>query len=164
MSYESEGDTLTPKQAKFAQLIAEGVNQSDAYRESYDTNGSDKTIHVEASRLMNNEKIVAVVERLKQGDVREKAINDKLTHQWVLDKLKAEASDKKNSGAVRVRALELLGKYQGMFDDSSTVVVKDRSPDDIRKELEKRLAAALGQKKAPPPTEDDGADDVEHMN
>jgi phage terminase small subunit len=49
---------LTPKQEKFAQGIASGMNQADAYRAAFDAaNCSDKTIHEKASRLANDGKV-----------------------------------------------------------------------------------------------------------
>ena len=58
---------LTEKQESFAQLIAGGSTQVDAYRESYNAeNMSDETVHVEACRLIKNPKITLRIKQLKE--------------------------------------------------------------------------------------------------
>lgn len=57
---------LTPKQEKFVQNIIDGMSQAEAYRNSYDTKRmSDKTIYEKASRLMNEGKIRARLQELR---------------------------------------------------------------------------------------------------
>jgi NH3-dependent NAD+ synthetase len=63
---------LTAKQEAFAQGIADGLGQADAYRMAYDAEGmKDNTIYVRASELMNEGKIKVRVADLK------KALSDK---------------------------------------------------------------------------------------
>ncbi len=58
---------LTEKQESFAQLIAGGSNQSDAYREAYDCeDSSDESIHVNSCKLAKNAKVVLRVKKLKE--------------------------------------------------------------------------------------------------
>jgi hypothetical protein len=38
-----------------------------------------------------------------------------------------------------VRALELLGKSGGLFDDSTYVTIEHRSPEDVEEELMEKL-------------------------
>ena len=57
---------LTAKQEAFAQGIADGLGQADAYRMAYDAEGmKDSTVYSNASRLMNDSKIIARVAELK---------------------------------------------------------------------------------------------------
>ena len=59
-------DKLTAKQEAFAQGIADGLGQADAYRMAYDADGmKDSTVYSNASRLMNDSKVVARVSELK---------------------------------------------------------------------------------------------------
>ena len=59
-------DKLTAKQEAFAQAIADGMGQADAYRFAYDAEGmADSTIYPKASRMMNEGKIRARVDELK---------------------------------------------------------------------------------------------------
>ena len=58
---------MTPKQEKFAQCVADGMTQADAYRASYDCeNSSDQVIHNEASILMQSREIAMRVAQLRE--------------------------------------------------------------------------------------------------
>lgn len=65
---------LTAKQEKFAQCIADGMNQSDAYRTAYN---AEKTkpdvIHVKASQVMADGRVSVRVTELKAA-LEEKAL------------------------------------------------------------------------------------------
>jgi hypothetical protein len=57
---------LTAKQEAFAQAIADGLGQADAYRVAYDAEGmKDNTIYPLASKLMNNSKVATRIAELK---------------------------------------------------------------------------------------------------
>jgi len=57
---------LTAKQEAFAQGIADGLGQGDAYRMAYDAEGmKDSTVYSKASIMMNDGKIRARVDELK---------------------------------------------------------------------------------------------------
>ena len=57
---------LTAKQEIFAQNIIMGMSQAEAYRNAYNTKKmSDKTVWENASRLMNNSKVIARVNELR---------------------------------------------------------------------------------------------------
>jgi phage terminase small subunit len=65
---------LTAKQEAFAQGIADGLGQADAYRSAYDAgNMKDETVYPNASRLMSNSKVLARVAELK-AQVAEKQL------------------------------------------------------------------------------------------
>ena len=58
--------TLTNKQEKFAQLVASGLNHSDAYRQSYDaSNSSNPTIWERAWECAHHSHVAARIEYLK---------------------------------------------------------------------------------------------------
>lgn len=59
---------LTAKQERFAQSIADGMNQSDAYRSAYDA-GKMKpdVVNVKASQLMANGKVAVRVDELRKA-------------------------------------------------------------------------------------------------
>jgi phage terminase small subunit len=66
--------TLTPKQEKFAQCIADGMTQADAYRAAYNASKmSEGALHVEASKLLDNPKVSLRVKELK-GKLAQKAL------------------------------------------------------------------------------------------
>lgn len=58
---------LTPKQEKFAQCVADGMSQADAYRAAFDVGEDTKpeSIYPEASKLMANHNIATRVQELK---------------------------------------------------------------------------------------------------
>lgn len=65
---------LTAKQEAFAQGIADGLGQADAYRMAYDADGmKDSTIYSKASVLMTDGKVAARVAELK-SQVAEKQL------------------------------------------------------------------------------------------
>lgn len=59
--------TLTPKRERFAQCIAGGMSQADAYRTAYPRSlaWNQATVHQAASRLMANGKVSARVAELR---------------------------------------------------------------------------------------------------
>lgn len=59
---------LTAKQEAFAQAIADGMNQSDAYRAAYEaSNTKPEVVSVKASQLMANGKVTVRVATLRQA-------------------------------------------------------------------------------------------------
>ena len=71
---------LTAKQEKFAQGIAEGMTQADAYRASYSADKmKPETVQQSASRLMADRKVAARVDELKAATLnRHRATVDDL--------------------------------------------------------------------------------------
>lgn len=58
---------LTPKQEKFAQCIADGMSQADAYRTAFDAgNMKPETIYARASELMADSKVAGRVSELRE--------------------------------------------------------------------------------------------------
>ena len=58
---------MSPKQEHFAQCIADGMTQADAYRTAYDaSNMKDTSIHVNASKLLADAKVAQRVAELKE--------------------------------------------------------------------------------------------------
>jgi|DEB0MinimDraft_3_1074331.scaffolds.fasta_scaffold02328_2 phage terminase small subunit len=65
---------LTAKQEAFAQAIASGMTQADAYRSAYSASKmGDGALHVEASKLMDNPKIALRLSEL-QSKLEKKAL------------------------------------------------------------------------------------------
>mgnify|MGYP005834714487 FL=1 len=132
--------TLTAKQSAFCAFIAEGDNQTDAYIKSHDVKKqSRKASANEGSKLMRMEKVRSRVSELKEQRQKAKETHRKISKDWILDKLRTEASDDENNASVRVRALEILAKTEKLFDDSTNVTVVHRSAEEVEKELQARL-------------------------
>lgn len=59
---------LTAKQESFAQAIAAGKTQADAYRDAYDAeNMKENSVWTNASKLMADAKVAQRVEELRKG-------------------------------------------------------------------------------------------------
>lgn len=59
--------TLTPKQESFAQAVASGMTQADAYRSAYDASKmKPETVQKRASELMANRDVSGRVKSLRQ--------------------------------------------------------------------------------------------------
>ena len=136
---------LTPKQSAFAGFVASGLSYSDAYKKAYETKGKDATVNVLASRLAKKNHVRQAIDDLKADKKEAKRTHEKLNAKWILERLKSEAMDDSNPPSTRVRALQLLGKSEGVFDESSTVVVEHRNPDEIEKELRDRLSGFFSE-------------------
>ena len=145
----SQGFTLTPKQSAFAGFIADGESQISAYRKAYSAGKmSDASIRVEASKIALNERVKAHIDALRQDKATAVKSQEKVRKSWVLERLRDEALDLENPASTRVRALELLGKSSGLFDDSTTVTIENRTPEQIELELQDKLSALFGNSKA----------------
>ena len=101
---------LTAKQEQFVKNIIDGMSQADAYRNAYpNQRNTDKTTHENASRLMNNPKIIA---RLKE--LRDKIANDKvMSATRRAERLTEFAND--DDPNVAMKAIDLLNKMTGEY-------------------------------------------------
>ena len=108
----------------------------------------DASIRVEASKTALNERVQAHIKALRQDKATAVKSQEKVRKSLVLERLRDEALDLENPPSTRVRALELLGKSSGLFDDSTTVTIENRTPEQIELELQDKLAALFGNSKA----------------
>ena len=132
--------TISPKMSAFAGFVAEGDSYTEAYRKSYDVSTmTERSVWNASSRLAKNPKVKDAIELLKDKSKTAQESHQKLSNEWTVQRLQDEATDDRNPGATRVRALELLGKVGGLFDESTHVTVEHRSPEDVEKELMEKL-------------------------
>ena len=94
---------------------------------------------------MKNERIKAAVEELKADKKETRRSQEKLNSAWILQRLRDEAIDDSNPPSTRVRALELLGKSEGVFEENTKLTVEHRTPEDVERELGQRLSEILGE-------------------
>ena len=151
-----KGRKLTPKQEMFCQkIVMEGLSLSESLRQSYDTeNMQDASIHVMASELMADPKIVRRCEALRERRERSLCVQNISDAERVKAKLREWIDTATPVDSNRIRAAELLGKSANLFAGSEVVIV-DRSPEEIAEELRQRLESALSAELL----DDDGADD-----
>ena len=115
-----DNKALTPKQERFCQCIATGMNQSDSYRDAYDVSQmAASTINRNSHELMSKNKIAARIKELAAPAIKEVGI----TVQEILENIirigkKAEDSDRFGEA---LKAQELMGKHLKMFTDQVLV-------------------------------------------
>lgn len=153
------------KHELFAQELASGTNASQAYIKA-----GFSASRANACRLQQDERIQQRLSQLlgerarKHDKATEKAVKELgITKQWVLAKLvtNAERALEREDGSTANRALELIGKEQGMFidrkesgapGDFAQQQTAEEVLDLVRKELGEEtaalLAAALGRREA----------------
>ena len=103
---------LTAKQEKFCQAIADGMNQSDAYRSAYNaSNMKLETVNSKAYELSKNGQVAARVAELR------KAISDKIL--WTREKsvsvLAEIAEQEKAKAGEKVSAVKELNAMHGFL-------------------------------------------------
>lgn len=100
--------TLTAKQEAFAQGIADGLTQADAYRAAYDAEGmTDNTIYARASELMRNSKVAERIQELKG------ALADKVLWTREMSVKALVQTFKESSGSVKVACVKELNQMHG---------------------------------------------------
>ena len=102
--------TLTHKQRKFAQALAQGETKAAAYRAAYDTHTNPHAQSIEGQRLASHPAIALQVEALRLAAEARAYATPPALRALVLERLTAHAIDPDVKPAQRLRALELLGK------------------------------------------------------
>ena len=136
---------LTAKQERFLSEMIRGATQADAYRTAYDcAKSSPSAIYTEAGRIMAHPEVSRRL-HAAQDSIERSAQSSALSRRtFVLEGLEREAASAASDSA-RVAALIALGKTSGvdLFTDRVEQII-DRTPDEVRAELEQRLASLLG--------------------
>ena len=138
-----DGLGLTEKQESFAQLVADGLNYSAAYREAYVTDDMvPNTVWREAHRLSRSDKVSTRIAQLVSQREEDNRIRAATRADRVLGQLEAMMINGKTDTA-RLRAAELLGKTTGLF----VKPIKPHVPAKTFDELEQELKALLSKAK-----------------
>lgn len=104
---------LTTKQEAFAQAIADGMSQADAYRTAYDAeNMADTSVYVEASKLIDNPNVAQRVKELKA------AIADRVLWTREMSVKALVQTFRESSGSVKVAAVKELNAMHGYNEPS----------------------------------------------
>lgn len=111
--------TLTPKQEGFIADILAGSNQSDAYRNNYDTDGwLASSVHEKASQLAATIKVSSRIAEARQAVASELVVERK----WTAEKLADEAeinllgARQDRAWAPANRAVELMARLSGNLE------------------------------------------------
>lgn len=114
---------LTAKQEQFAKGIAEGMSQADAYRSAYSTdNMKDSTIWENASRLMNDSKVLARVRELRDMAAKDTIMTAQQRKEW----LTTVINDPEVDINARLKASDQLNKMEGEYIQKVEAEVKER--------------------------------------
>ncbi|CAB4197288.1 hypothetical protein UFOVP1309_4 [uncultured Caudovirales phage] len=116
---------LTPKQEAFAQAVASGLTQSDAYRKAYKVSPTTKPMSVNqlASTLMGNDHISSRVKELRERGA-DNAVLTREAHLEELKRLKGIALELEDIKAA-INAEQLRGKVMGHYIERQEVTGKD---------------------------------------
>ena len=138
-----ENKKTTTKMKLFASAIADGLSPAEAYRKVYDcANSTNATVMANANRLLNDSRITLLLEPVFQAK-REMVINDELaTRRFIMQELFEHA---KNTERVsdKLRALEMMGKSIGMFNDTADKDENDLDVEKLKSELKAKMASML---------------------
>lgn len=131
---------LTIKQEAFAQELAKGATNSEAYRSAYNCDGmAASTVHQEACKLAQNPKVAARLEAL----LAQKAHAEQRAAIKAADRVNAKAwamiDNPDTPPAVVANLLNLQAKINGMLTDKIEVS-NTSSAADLERELRERLA------------------------
>ncbi len=96
----------TPRRERFVMEYLHDLNATKAA-----TKAGYKHPQVQGSQLLA---IPAIAHRI-ESEIKERNSRLKLSADWVVERLRKEALNESNGGAVRVKALELLGRHVGLF-------------------------------------------------
>lgn len=124
--------SITPQQEKFAQCVASGMSQSDAYREAYDVKPTTKTnsVNVNASKLMADANIALRVEELRAPIVKAA----QLTLEAHLNDLKGlrNMATKAEQYSAAISAEVARGKAAGLYVDNVKATVLTRTLEPLK--------------------------------
>lgn len=115
---------LTPKQEKFCQSVASGMNNSDAYRSAYNCEGmGDPTINNNAYVLMQDNDIAMRIEQLRLP-IAERV--GRTLEQHIARMLElASRGDKLDKIEAAIKAEELVGKALGYYVNKTELTGRD---------------------------------------
>jgi len=104
---------LTHKQKAFSENIAlKGMNKTEAYREAgYSTNQKPEVLTKNANVLSNNSKVLMMINQLQASESIKHMINASSLRASAIQNITEIALDPDQSARDRLKALELIGKF-----------------------------------------------------
>ena len=132
---------ITAKMRNFAALISKGESPREAYRQAYNvTTNREHTLAANASRLMRDERVIALTQSVWEA-AKENLIDDVVAgRRFIMKELQGHAANDKVPPAVRLKALELMGRAFSMFTDKVEQRTEEITPEKLKAELQSSLA------------------------
>jgi phage terminase small subunit len=133
--------SLTPKQEKFAQCVADGMAQAEAYRVAFNVKPETKaeTSQANASRLMANSKISARVNELRFKLTEKGLWTREMSVKALIETIQ------EGNGSVRVAAVKELNAMHG-FNAPKKLDLISTDGSMTPKEISNEVLAALTRK------------------
>ncbi len=130
---------LTANQRAFAEHLAAGMNQTEAYIKAYNVRTTNRNvISINASRLARDNRISMLLESFTDS-IAERVVEDSVkTRRFILEELHGHASNAKTA-TEKLRALELMGRAIGMFTDKVETKTEAISTEQLKRELRSHL-------------------------
>ena len=124
---------LTPKQEAFAQAVASGMSQSDAYRTAYKVRERTKpeTVNQQASRIMADRKVAARVDDLRKPVVEAAQIT--LASHLARLRALSEAAEGSAQYSAAITAEIARGKASGLYVEKTELTGANGGPVQIAK-------------------------------
>jgi hypothetical protein len=131
---------LTANQRAFAEHLAAGMNQTEAYIKAYQVRTTNRNvISINASRLARDNRISMLLESFTDSIAARVVEDATRTRRYVLEELHGHASNVQRTPTEKLRALELMGRAIGMFTDKVETKAEAISTEQLKKELRSHL-------------------------
>jgi len=155
---------LTAGQMEFCKGVIRGESLRKAYRTAFNnTTASDASISASANKLMNDERVQRILQEA-WGETVEHLVDDVVaSKRYVLKGLLALSKSGKQEGT-QLKALELMGKTIGMFQQQEVIEKVEVSTEQLRKELANHLRMLERAQPATGITDADVVRTVERVN
>jgi hypothetical protein len=126
---------LTSSQIEFTKGLIQGKTMRQAYRDAYpNAKGDDRTITAAAYRVSRDPRVQKSLQDAWGETVEVLAEDVSATKRYVLKELLALSKAGKQEGS-RLKALELMGRAAGMFQQQPEAKEAAVSPETLRREL-----------------------------
>ena len=148
---ESELPQLTDKQLKFVMCKAEGMNNSDAYRQAYNTaNMKRETLWVRAAEVAANSKVKVWLDYAKIEATSKLLDETSYTLQAHLDELNQAIEFARSKGAAGplIQAITSKGKACNHYTEHKEINVNNASDAKLIQSLESLLGHNAGMEAA----------------
>ena len=131
---------LTANQRAFAENLAAGMNQTEAYIKAYQVRTTNRNvISINASRLAKDNRISELLDSYADSIAARVVEDATRTRRYVLEELHGHASNAQRTPTEKLRALELMGRAVGMFTDKVETKAEAISTEQLKKELRSHL-------------------------
>jgi len=131
---------LTANQRAFAEHLAAGMNQTEAYIKAYNVRTTNRNvISINASRLARDNRISVLLDSYADSIAARVVEDATRTRRYVLEELHGHASSTQRTPTEKLRALELMGRAIGMFTDKLETKTEAISTEQLKKELRSHL-------------------------